>query len=229
MKEHEFIELLNLYVDHEISAEDAARLEAEVAANPERRRIYRQYCQMDRACAQLAEQFHGTVPTSRTVVARARPRRSWATAAYAAGLAVAACVAAVAILRTRTGSPAPAALAKADAPAEQRVILDQVRARAALASYDRQLQPVLTVHDLFLDNADGAAAALPVSFMTVANQNDPLAWIARMQAASVPATPSGRFIFSPSPALSAPDTRSPGRQGQGLQVPAEMAAFRFQR
>ena len=29
MKESEFVELLNLYIDHEISREDAARLEAE--------------------------------------------------------------------------------------------------------------------------------------------------------------------------------------------------------
>ena len=34
MKDSEFIELLNLYLDHEISTADAARLEAEVQANP---------------------------------------------------------------------------------------------------------------------------------------------------------------------------------------------------
>ena len=36
MKDNEFIELLNLYLDHEISQEDAARLEAEVQRNPAR-------------------------------------------------------------------------------------------------------------------------------------------------------------------------------------------------
>ena len=36
MKDPEFIELLNLYVDHEITSVDAARLEAEVAQNPAR-------------------------------------------------------------------------------------------------------------------------------------------------------------------------------------------------
>ena len=39
MNDSEYIELLNLYLDHEISAADAARLEAEVQSNPARRRI----------------------------------------------------------------------------------------------------------------------------------------------------------------------------------------------
>ena len=46
MKDSEFIELLNLYLDHEISVADAARLEAEVQGSPARRRVYREYCQM---------------------------------------------------------------------------------------------------------------------------------------------------------------------------------------
>ena len=51
MKESKFIELLNLYVDHQISPDDAKLLESEVESNPTRRRIYRQYCQMQKACA----------------------------------------------------------------------------------------------------------------------------------------------------------------------------------
>jgi len=43
MKDREFIELLNLYVDREISAEDALRLEREVATDPKRREVYDQY------------------------------------------------------------------------------------------------------------------------------------------------------------------------------------------
>jgi hypothetical protein len=59
MKDSEFIELLNLYLDHEISADNAARLEAEVQGNPERRRVYRQYCRMQKACTLLANDFNG--------------------------------------------------------------------------------------------------------------------------------------------------------------------------
>ncbi len=57
MKDSEFIELLNLYLDHEISAADAARLEAEIRGNLERRRVYLQYCKMQQACRAIAADF----------------------------------------------------------------------------------------------------------------------------------------------------------------------------
>ena len=57
MKDSEFTELLNLYLDHEISAADAARLEAEVQINPNRRRVYQEYCRMQKACKLLAHDF----------------------------------------------------------------------------------------------------------------------------------------------------------------------------
>jgi len=226
MKESEFIELLNLYLDHEISAEDAARLEAEVASDPAHRRIYRQYCQMDRACSQLADQFQGTIPAADEVVARARARRNWTGGVYAAGLAAAACIAAVAILRMRSQAPQPAATAPAQVAVASVPSADRSDCRAALAVYDRQLQPVLAIHEFFLNNADGAAGP---ALLTGTNQNDPLAWVARMQAAAAPSVPANGFIFSPSPVMIAPDSRAPARQAPGLQAPVEMAAFRFQR
>jgi len=56
MKDPEFISLLNLYVDREISPEDALRLETEVLADPKRREVYDQYCRMQKACAMLSSQ-----------------------------------------------------------------------------------------------------------------------------------------------------------------------------
>ena len=56
MKDREFIQLLNLYVDREITADDARRLEIEVASSPERRKVYDQYCRIQKAC-----QLSGTV------------------------------------------------------------------------------------------------------------------------------------------------------------------------
>ena len=50
MKDSEFIELLNLYLDHEISAADAARLEAEVQTHAAHRAMYQNYCRMQKAC-----------------------------------------------------------------------------------------------------------------------------------------------------------------------------------
>ena len=49
MSEREFLDLLNLYLDREITLVDADRLEREIRSNALRRRTYLQYCQMQRA------------------------------------------------------------------------------------------------------------------------------------------------------------------------------------
>lgn len=79
MTHTKFIELLNLYLDHEISMEDAAALEAEIQRDPKRREIYRQYCQMQRGCMQLATAFaadDAVAPERRTVTPAARSART---------------------------------------------------------------------------------------------------------------------------------------------------------
>ena len=57
MTHEKFIELLNLYLDGALPPAEASALEREIHGNVERRRIYRQYCQMQRACADLSERF----------------------------------------------------------------------------------------------------------------------------------------------------------------------------
>jgi hypothetical protein len=57
MKESKFIELLNLYIDHQISQEEAGVLEEEILRNPQRRQTYHQYCRMQRACTLVLDQF----------------------------------------------------------------------------------------------------------------------------------------------------------------------------
>jgi hypothetical protein len=115
MKESEFIELLNLYLDHEISAADAARLEAEVQADPARRRVYREYCQMQKACTVLAKDFAEQPAVDRKVIAFEPRRASWSPSWFAGGgLAIAAaCVALVVVNRTPQAAPsAPQAVAQ---------------------------------------------------------------------------------------------------------------------
>ena len=63
-----FIELLNLYVDREITPAEAAELEAEVQANEQRRRVYNQYCRIDRACTVVLAQG-GKVPAPKLAAA----------------------------------------------------------------------------------------------------------------------------------------------------------------
>src|SRR5882672_10470880 len=100
MKDSEFLELLNLYLDHEISAADAARLEAEVQANPKRRAVYRDYCRMQKACTMLAKDF-ADQPAERKVVDFEPSRPAWSPGWVAVGglAAVAACVALVLVNR----------------------------------------------------------------------------------------------------------------------------------
>lgn len=57
MTHEKFIESLNLYLDGELPPAEAANLEREIAGNLEYRRVYRQYCQMQNACAELSERF----------------------------------------------------------------------------------------------------------------------------------------------------------------------------
>lgn len=100
MKNSTFIELLNLYVDRQISPADAALLEAEIQQNPQRRKIYREYCQMQKACAILSENFRTDAPVVEKVVDHARsPRRlGWPT--YAMGFAAAAACIALVVVNT---------------------------------------------------------------------------------------------------------------------------------
>jgi len=135
MKDTEFIQLLNLYLDHEISTADAARLEAEVQNNAGRRHIYQEYCRMQKACRMIAADFQtepadSVVPTERKVIAfnpavaeAVALRRKRLAGLYTVGsfAAVAACVAIVFVGRARqlrNAEPAaPAASPVATAPA----------------------------------------------------------------------------------------------------------------
>lgn len=128
MKDNRFIELVNLYIDRQISAAEAADLEAEIQANPRRRAIYRQYCQMHRASTLVYESFRVDAPEQAEAgqakgkidpfARQARQRRSpWMY--YAGGLA-AACVALVFVRLNEpstAGGNAPVAMRKATPPA----------------------------------------------------------------------------------------------------------------
>jgi len=57
ISDKKFIELLNLYLDHEISADEVRVLEAEIMSSPARHTLYRQYCAMHKGCLELASTF----------------------------------------------------------------------------------------------------------------------------------------------------------------------------
>ena len=101
MKDTRFIELVNLYVDRQISPAEQAELELEIQSSPRRRQVYQQYCRMHRATKLVYESFraHADQPASAPrapatiahIADRARRRRQrWVYAA--GGLAAAACL-----------------------------------------------------------------------------------------------------------------------------------------
>ena len=110
MKDSEFIELLNLYLDHKITAADAARLEAEVLQNPARRRVYQDYCRMQKACKILAQDFvEEAVPANPKVVAFATARRAGSRTGWILGGSFAAAAACVALVFVSQKHETPAA------------------------------------------------------------------------------------------------------------------------
>ena len=203
MKDQEFMELLNLYLDHEISEADAGRLEAEVLASPGRRRIYRDYCRMDKACAMLGDLDAAAAPARRRI-SPAPARHGWATGLYAAGALAAACIAAVFVLRTGPApSPAPAVAETAPGP----------------APYRPQLQPVFTA---------GAVSSLAEAQAPRADQADQFAWINAVRLEPMQGMRIEPAMFEPTPVLIDLENRAI-RTPSTLQTTAERAAFQFQR
>jgi hypothetical protein len=228
MKDSKFIELLNLYVDHQISVEDAALLEAEIQRSPERRRIYREYCQMQKACVVLAETFRTQAPAGGKIAeARRKGRSRLAFATYTMGtLAAAACVALVFVERNRFSQTntntvnvhAPANLdasvastVPTPAPAAVRVM-----APAPIATPAAE-RPALQPAFAGLVRTDAAGHNSLVASV-------PLDWMNRVQLQRVPAQ---ELWFESRP--SAQPNELIFRNARPADQQTSLAAFRFQR
>jgi anti-sigma factor RsiW len=226
MKESKFIELLNLYVDHEITAADAALLEAEIERSPERRHVYRQYCQLQKGCTVLAHEFRANeTPETANVIqfpVRRRVSPAWG---YAAGLvAAAACVAFVFVGRN-AGSvqePGRGATVVASQPAMQPVAKSEfaaaakVQPAASTLAARPALQPVFT--GLTATPAEGEAG------LTLA-ENSQFDWMNRVQLQRVRAED---LRFDSREDFKQPDIRT-DRARQSFKAHVEMTAFQFQR
>lgn len=219
MKESKFIELLNLYVDHQISPAEAALLEAEVRANPARHRIYREYCEMQRACSELAETFRSEAPAGDSKLVDFKPRRRAGAIAYAASLvAVAACVAVVFALRSRLPE-------KTAVSSETRIAATPVKSSPAAVAQTTvarpALQPVfgprlLTVHEQNTDLADAALEQVALA-----------EWMNNIQLSSLRGASADELRFDTTATLQ-PDART-YRTGRPIQGKVEWTAFTFQK
>ncbi len=182
MKDSEFIELLNLYLDHEITPADAARLEAEVARDPERLKVYRQYFRMQKACEDLALQHRDSAPADTALTAAFAPRPGWSGASIWATGVLAAAASLTVIMAYHRPAAAPAAPAVA-----------QVAPAASVASAPAQFQPVLVATSLALDKA------APDKLFPAEDRNGQFAWINQVQLTPIQLTPSDQLFADPKP------------------------------
>ena len=218
MNDREFIELLNLYVDHEIGADDALRLEEEVASDPKRREVYDQYCRMQKACSMLSDKF-GDVPAAAAHVLRPAPS-FWGISPVMAGLA-AACLFVVVGLRFAGFHPRGGAGQAADQAAPRALAAGPVATRQA-----EPMQPVFVARFPAAQAQRGQASVL-VSYdpLRQASQFD---WINAVQLSPVIAAPSPDMHLAPRTDLRA-TILSDSQSVRDAQQAGEMAAFRFQR
>jgi hypothetical protein len=223
MKESKFIELLNLYVDHQINPDDAALLESEVQSNPGRRRIYRQYCQMQKACAEMSATFCNEAPATSPRIAEFEPRRRAAgRMAYAAGFsAVAACLALAFVLRSHVNVGQPAGLS-ATSPHGQ--LVAQASSPLTPSNLARPaLKPafgpgLLKLREQNAELADASTATDQASFG---------GWMNSVQLSSMDGATIDDLRFDGHPALR-PDNPA-NRTVRPFQGKVEMAAVRFQK
>lgn len=241
MKDPEFIELLNLYLDHEISPGDAARLEAEVQGNAERRRIYREYCRMQKACRVLAGEFEEAAehaPESFDPIAV--PAKSWRRTGsyYAAGaLLAAACVALVFVAdggrQPPGGRLSPVESSRGDAGNMTHTGLSMTQARS-LARTVSMPAPVLRASEtsLWVDPFSLTRNARSDALLRAAAEEAAaqFAWMENIQLAPLePPLRAETLHFEEHPARLRSESRSYGSRLLPEDPKAEMSAFQFQK
>ena len=140
MKDNRFIELLNLYIDRQITTEETAELEAEIQGDPRRQAVYRQYCQIHSATKLVYESFragaaepattHSGHPATVELFETRRRRTSWVH--YVGGFAAAAACVGLFFVRYNA-TPEPVAALQARPVAVAAVPVPPV-AKAAVAA-----------------------------------------------------------------------------------------------
>ena len=220
MTHTKFIELLNLYLDHEITMEDAATLEAEIQRDPKRRAIYRQYCAMHKGCEQLAGAFaNDRRGESRQVPAAAAPRRTLPGWVTGLGMAAAACAAFAFVFVSRQGDvPAPTVAAveptATTTPATSVYSLAELNARPALHA----------VYTPTLVNLSRPTANASQSEFYAATTGEAFDWMDQVKLAPVE---NDEFSFRVRPVVV--EGSRTYRSHRPYEGNAEMTAFQFQR
>ena len=228
MKEPRFIELINLYVDRQISPAETAELEAEIQANPRHRKIYQQYCHMHRATKMVYETFRANA--EQPAVEPSRSGGSVASFEYSrkktsrtrwlystAGLAAAACFA---IVLVRTGS-----FAKVE---NEAVVASAQPKAAAIAPAAVMAQPVAPVVE---PEAQAALAAQQyAALLSLKRQEDMRAFALAQKQIAQPITLFADSVFDEKHLMAAESQKLLKLKGKtDSKTPIEFTAFQFQR
>jgi hypothetical protein len=235
MTHTKFIELLNLYLDHQISGEEALQLEHEIKHHPGRLELYRQYCRMQKGCARLADNFRELAPAPQPASTLPLRRKAAGRTGWYAGigaLAAAACLTLIVVNR----QPAPAAVqsptsapqngpaagfAQADRPLSARPLLSMP---AMPQTHQQVLQTVFSPAMVASNNPISAGDAIDAQSLITQADIDRLDWMNRVQLQPLQLDD---YSFQVRPAA-AEDHRT-YRSRKPFDGNVEMTAFQFQR
>ena len=241
MKESRFVELLNLYVDHELTQGEAAELEAELQRNPARRVRLKEYRALQRGCEVLFEADRSLAPRTAEVVRALRERRGedsrpvrsgWGDWSWSAGAAAAVAVGVIAAivvgLPVRKGDSAATVAVASRAPSAVATV-SPGGAASTLEMWDVTVPASPEPRGLRMRSLWVPASAEREpgsSFVAVASAD--LSWLdeVRLPAVRAPRPEELRFIERAIPVRageSVPPSQRP------LQATLEMTAFQFQR
>lgn len=235
MNEKKFIELLNLYVDQEISKPEALALEEEIQRSPERRRIYQQYCRIHRASITLAESYKSDALPQGSKLARAAramdekvallPQRggrsfSWA---WASGLGLTAAAACVALVVVRSKVPTNPTLSQATNTVVQSedthaTVSNQMVAASGNTSSNKVFQPVYVSRDW--------AAEVSSLDSSMQSAKPSLAWLDEVSLPAPRALLVEELVFKAK--AETQDSRT-FRSDRPIQTTVETTAFQFQK
>ncbi len=253
MNDPRFIELLNLYVDHQLTPAEAVELENELARNPARRRTYADYCRMQKACVALLETQRAQAPLpprlaralaqaerkiSLPEAARdtARRLRHWWLAAGALTTAAAALVIAPRLLVTQNNAPAnaPVVVVSQEQPAARPVLV--------AAPQDEIIDPrtflVASVSDELPDHYYSVLPARMATRQRASSRREAIAlptlakdsslqWLNEKALAPLVLEASAPLQFTPRTTL--PRSSFSGQSSPYGDAQAEMTSFQFQK
>ncbi len=232
MKDTRFTEMVNLYIDRQISPEDAAEFEREIQTNPQRRQVYRHYCRMHRATALVYGSFlaqgdptEGPVASQSATIAhlqnRQRQRRArwlYATGGLAAAASLALVFGRMNFTEAGNATTSVALAAAAPMPA----IVAEATKPEAPATFPDSQAGLATLRSSQLDERDYTAL-----LATLRQEEQRLIGLGQPENAAARISLFSEGVFEQRQAF---PTRTPNSlQNRRQRGTAEFTAFQFQR